>query len=214
MKLNRLVINGALSFALLVVSVSAFSNADDKAKLASLKSAISTLEKQLDKRDNEKNSLLAELKKAEIAAAQANQNIRQLNIKIDQLGNNISGLGRQQTKLKSSIKKQNAMVSEQLAAAYKMGNQEPIKLLLNQEDPQQLARLLKYYSYILEARNEKISNYIADVDRLSALQMKSIEQKRLLDSAKTELEKDQQTLLAQHQAKTGHSQATQCVAAK
>jgi septal ring factor EnvC (AmiA/AmiB activator) len=196
MKLNRLVINGALSFALLVVSVSAFSNADDKAKLASLKSAISTLEKQLDKRDNEKNSLLAELKKTEIAAAQANQNIRQLNIKIDQLGNNISGLGRQQTKLKSSIKKQNAMVSEQLAAAYKMGNQEPIKLLLNQEDPQQLARLLKYYSYILEARNEKISNYIADVDRLSALQMKSIEQKRLLDSAKTELEKDQQTLLA------------------
>ena len=76
-----------------------------------------------------------------------------------------------------------------------MGAQEPIKLLLNQEDPQQLARLFKYYNYVLDARNEKIAQYMGDIEKLSTVQTDVIEEKRLLDSAKAELEKDRQQLL-------------------
>ena len=196
MKISSAIIGGALSCILLMLPAAALGAEDDKAKLANLKSAISALEKQLNRRDKEKNDLLVELKQAEVETANTSKKIRQLNIKINRRAGKIAELGKRQRQLKSEIKKQNAAVSEQLAAAYKMGEQEPIKILLNQEDPQKLARLLKYYNYVLEARSEKISKYIADVDKLSAVQMDTIKQKRLLDEAKAELEKDQQQLVA------------------
>lgn len=65
MKLSSAIISTALSCALLLLllPLQATAAEDDKAKLADLKSAISTLEKQLNKRDKDKNNLVAELKK-------------------------------------------------------------------------------------------------------------------------------------------------------
>ena len=196
MKLSSAIISTVLSCALLLLPLQATAAEDEKAKLADLKSAISSLEKQLNKRDKNKNKLVAELKDNEIAASASSKKIRQLNQKINTRGAKLVDLGRQQGELKAGIKKQNSAVSEQLATAYKMGSQEPIKLLLNQEDPQQLARLFKYYNYVLDARNEKIAQYIGDIEQLSALQTQVVEERRLLDSAKAELQQDQQQLLA------------------
>ena len=196
MKLSSAIISTVLSSALLLLPLQATAAEDEKAKLADLKSAISSLEKQLNKRDKNRNKLVAELKENEIAASASSKKIRQLNQKINTRGAKLVDLGKQQGELKAGIKKQNSAVSEQLATAYKMGSQEPIKLLLNQEDPQQLARLFKYYNYVLDARNEKIAKYIGDIKQLSALQTQVVEETRLLDSAKAELQQDQQQLLA------------------
>jgi len=195
MKRASAIISTALSCALLLLPLQATAAGDDKAKLADLKSAISTLEKQLNKRDKDKNTLIADLKKNEIAASASSKKIRQLNSKINTRGAKLAELDKQQRRLKVDINRQNAAVGEQLATAYKMGAQEPIKLLLNQEDPQQLARLFKYYNYVLDARNEKIAQYMGDIEKLSTVQTDVIEEKRLLDSAKAELEKDRQQLL-------------------
>ncbi len=196
MKLSSAVISTALSCVLLLLPVDSIAAKDERAKLADLKSAISSLEKQLDRRDKEKNQLVATLKKVEVEAADASKKIRQLTTQINRSTKTMADLDTQQQGLKAEIKKQNSAVSEQLAAAYKMGEQESIKLLLNQEDPQQLARLLKYYNYVLDARNEKIAQYLTDVGKLSTVQGEMIKQKRSLASAKAQLEKDQQQLLA------------------
>jgi len=196
MKLSSAVISTALSCVLLLLPVDSIAAKDEKAKLADLKSAISSLEKQLDRRDKEKNQLVATLKKVEVEAADASKKIRQLTTQINRSTKTMADLDTQQQGLKAEIKKQNSAVSEQLAAAYKMGEQESIKLLLNQEDPQQLARLLKYYNYVLDARNEKIAQYLTDVGKLSTVQGEMIKQKRSLASAKAQLEKDQQQLLS------------------
>ena len=196
MKISSAVISAALSCVLLLLPVDSIAAKDEKAKLADLKSAISSLEKQLDRRDKEKNNLVATLKKVEVEAADASKKIRQLTDQINSSSKQVADLGVQQQGLKAEIKKQNSAVSEQLAATYKMGEQESIKLLLNQEHPQQLARLLKYYNYVLDARNEKITQYLTDVDTLSTVQGEMIKQKRSLASAKAQLEKDQQQLLA------------------
>ena len=154
MKLSSAVISTALSCVLLLLPVDSIAAKDEKAKLADLKSAISSLEKQLDRRDKEKNQLVATLKKVEVEAADASKKIRQLTTQINRSTKTMADLDTQQQGLKAEIKKQNSAVSEQLAAAYKMGEQESIKLLLNQEDPQQLARLLKYYNYVLDAQRK------------------------------------------------------------
>jgi septal ring factor EnvC (AmiA/AmiB activator) len=183
------------SVLLLIFSSPAFSADTDKQKLDKLKRAISSLEKRLDKRNREKNNLVNELKQVEIEAASTGKSIRQLNTKINRRSNKLSSLENQQRDLQKNIKNQNAAISEHLSAAYKLGDQEPIKLLLNQEDPQQLSRLFKYYSYFLEARNKKIETYIADVEKLSTLVTEVTQQKLLLDSAKKELVEDQKQFL-------------------
>ena len=183
------------SVLLLIFSSPAFSADTDKQKLDKLKRAISSLEKRLDKRNREKNNLVNELKQVEIEAANTGKSIRQLNTKINRRSNKLSSLENQQRDLQKNIKNQNSAISEHLAAAYKLGDQEPIKLLLNQEDPQQLSRLFKYYSYFLEARNKKIETYIADVEKLSTLVTEVTQQKLLLDSAKKELVADQKQFL-------------------
>lgn len=176
---------------LLIFSSPSFAADTDKEKLDNLKRSISSLEKRLDKRNREKNKLVNELKKVELEAAKTGKSIRQLNTKINRRINKLSSLENQQHDLQQNIKNQNSTISEHLAAAYKIGDQEPIKLLLNQEDPQQLSRLFKYYSYFLEARNKKIETYITDVETLSGVMTEVRQQKLLLDSSKKELVQDQ-----------------------
>jgi murein hydrolase activator len=186
----------AISSVLLLIFFTGSSSADsDKQKLDTLKRSISSLEKRMEKRHREKNSLVNELKEVELEAAKIGRSIRQLNTKINSRSNKLYFLEIEQRDLEKNIKNQNAAISEHLAAAYKLGDQEPIKLLLNQEDPQQLSRLFKYYSYFLEARNKKIETYVGDVEKLSALIAQVTQQKRLLDSAKKELVEDQKQFL-------------------
>jgi septal ring factor EnvC (AmiA/AmiB activator) len=186
----------AISSVLLLIFSSPTLSADsDKQKLDNLKRSISSLEKRLNKRNQEKNNLANELKKIELAAAKTGGSIRQLNKKINSRSNKLYSLEIQQRDLQKNIKNQNSAISEHLAAAYKLGDQEPIKLLFNQEDPQQLSRLFKYYSYFLNARNQKIETYIADVEKLSALITEVNQQKLLLDSAKKELVEDKKQFL-------------------
>ena len=186
----------AISSVLLLIFFTGSSSADsDKQKLDTLKRSISSLEKRMEKRHREKNSLVNELKEVELEAAKIGRSIRQLNTKINSRSNKLYFLEIEQRDLEKNIKNQNAAISEHLAAAYKLGDQEPIKLLLNQEDPQHLSRLFKYYSYFLEARNKKIETYVGDVEKLSALITQVTQQKRLLDSAKKELVEDQKQFL-------------------
>jgi septal ring factor EnvC (AmiA/AmiB activator) len=129
----------AISSVLLLIFSSPTLSADsDKQKLDNLKRSISSLEKRLNKRNQEKNNLANELKKIELAAAKTGGSIRQLNKKINSRSNKLYSLEIQQRDLQKNIKNQNSAISEHLAAAYKLGDQEPIKLLFNQEDPQQL----------------------------------------------------------------------------
>ena len=195
----------AISLVLLLIFSSPVLAADkDKQKLDNLKRSISSLEKRLDKRNQEKNNLVNQLKKVEVAAAKASKSIRQLNKKIKARISKLDSLEKQQRSLQKNIKAQNSAITEHLSAAYKLGDQEPIKLLLNQEDPQKLSRLFKYYSYFLEARNKKIATYMSDVEELSELMTEVSQQKLLLSSAKKDLvrDKDQFLLVSKRRSET------------
>ena len=185
----------AISSVLLLLLSSALLAADsDREKLEQLKSSISELEQRLEQRSQEKNDLVNSLKKVELEAAATGKRIRQLNRQIVSSRKKLSTLEKQQRALQQNIKDQNSAIAEHLTAAYKLGDQEPIKLLLNQEDPQQLSRLFKYYSYFLDARNKQIETYLADVEMLSALMTEVNQQKLLLDSNRKKLVQDQEQL--------------------
>jgi septal ring factor EnvC (AmiA/AmiB activator) len=155
------------------------------------------LEKKLEDRGKERNSLQSELKKVELEASKINSNVRRLRNKINKLEAQLKKLSSQERDLQLGIRGQSAAIVEQIAAAYKLGNQEPIKLLLNQEDPQQIARVFRYYDYFLQARTEKIQRYKQDVDKLAAVIADIESQKRRLTQSRAELESDKTKLARQ-----------------
>jgi len=80
--------------------------------------------------------------------------------------------------------------SEQLAAqvraAYMSGGQEKIKLLLNQQDPATLGRLMAYYRYLNDYRAENIAAVMEEIKNLDALRSQiAAEEARLAALAKS-----------------------------
>jgi septal ring factor EnvC (AmiA/AmiB activator) len=180
----------------LMLPLSSNSVADDKqqARLDDLKRSISKLEKRLSVQDKEKNSLQSELKKVELETSQISRNLRSLRKKVAGLEVKLASLGKQEIELQAEIAQQSGAIVDQISSAYKLGSEEPIKLLLNQEDPQKIARVLRYYGYFLEARTKKIQRYIADVDALADVVEDISKEKISLTKSRTELERGQRKL--------------------
>ena len=180
----------------LIVPLDYVSAADDKqqARLEKLDSSISKLEKKLRSRDKQKDSLQNELKKVEVEASQLKGNLRKLGKEIRTVVAELSILRHQETDLQARIVQQADVIAEQIAAAHKLGDQEPIKLLLNQEDPQQIARVFKYYDYFLQARSEKIASYMNDVKSLSEVIARISSQQLALKRSQSDLKKGQEKL--------------------
>jgi septal ring factor EnvC (AmiA/AmiB activator) len=61
------------------------------------------------------------------------------------------------------------LLERQVRAAYLIGPQEPLKLLLNQKDPAQTGRMLEYYRYFGRSRAAQIEEIERDLGELAAL---------------------------------------------
>ena len=180
----------------LIVPLDSISAADDiqQARLEKLDRSISKLEKKLRSRDKQKDSLQNELKKVEVEASQLNGTLRKLGKEIRTVVAELSTLKQQETDLQAGIVQQADVIAEQIAAAHKLGDQEPIKLLLNQEDPQKIARVFKYYDYFLQARSEKIASYMNDVESLTEVITRISSQQLALNRSQSDLKKGQEKL--------------------
>ena len=180
---------------LILLSSPALSDSKQEAQLEALKRSIASLQKELRSKGEKKNVLLKELRNVEVVAGKISSNIRTLETDISGLNKKLDGLDSEKKLLVQRIRQQSAAVVEQITAAYKLGKQEPIKLLLNQEDPERISRIFKYYDYFLTARTAKIDSYTADVDQLSNVIHNINEQKLALANSRDQL-KQQQTALS------------------
>lgn len=183
-----------LGFAVSFDAVSEPEEAEQQAQLDKLKRNISRLEDKLQRQSQEKDNLHSQLKVIELKSTQLNSRIRQSRQQISATEIELSSLKKSQGQLQARINEQSATIAEQIRAAHKMGSAEPMKLLLNQQDPQQVARVLKYYDYVLKARSQKVQQFKADVDDLTTLVEKINRTKINLAKTKKNLEAERDSL--------------------
>lgn len=175
--------------------LSSLSEADqNQLELERLQSTIAELQSILTTQSEQQTSLEADLKRVETEAGQIKASIRELTNNIKTAEKQLTGKKKQKDSLKNNIDAQSDAIIEQLRSAQKIGDREPIKLLLNQEDPQKIARMFKYYDYFLEARSKKIEEYLVNVTALTDI-IQSINSNKLeLVAAKDALFANQQNL--------------------
>lgn len=174
---------------------------------------MSTQQAQLQHVNKEISSIRHSLHFAKIKREQCQQNlattekkigetakqIRSLSQQIQILMGNLNDLVNKKDKDQARLKKQTALLNEQLRVAYKMGQHEYLKLLLNQADPAVVGRVLKYLNYISQARLAIIHSIEKTIASLNQTQ-KQIERKtQLLTRLKTQ-EKTQRDLFLHYKA--------------
>jgi len=178
----------------------AFANkTSDETKLKKIKQDIIQLEKTIKGSGEKQGSLSSELKKSELASANINLQILDLEKKLKNLGKELKVLGGKKEGLEQARVSQQTLISQQMASAYRLGNEESIKLLLNQENPETISRTLKYYDYFLRARSERLTAYRQTLQSLEQVKTSIIDKQALLSKNRSSLKHQQQQLEQQQQ---------------
>lgn len=194
--LTRTLALSGLLCATLAVALGA--HADEKAEMAKLQKDIEALQKELQQVQGTRSSLQKELQKSEQEINKLQQKADQINKELKQQNHELNSLKNERSQLEQAQKKQQAQIAEQMRAAHKLGEQSEIKVLLNQESPHQLSRIMKYHSYFLEAHNAKIQQFVDTITRIDALTPQIEEKTQALSAMQAALD-EQRKQLKNHQ---------------
>src|SRR5690606_30734469 len=143
-QLSMKTITGILGLCLLLALPA---QADDQARLDALKAEISKLESWLRNAQQESGQLNAALRQSDLEIAELTKQINAIRTQLTEEQARLKKLRQEQGQLRDLQQQHRQHLAEQIRAAQKMGQQGPLKLLLNQDDPQQAQRMLHYFSY-------------------------------------------------------------------
>lgn len=148
-------------------------------------------------REKQRSSLQASLRRSEVALGRLNEQQQSTRADIVSNQREISALNAKQSALKSAAAGQREAVAEELRTAYKSGGNDQLKLLLTEEDPQLIARMLAYYRYILAARSDLLEDFSNTLDSLISVQGQLAQREADLEDQRASLAMQQQQLEAQ-----------------
>lgn len=160
-------------------------------RLARVVGEISDLKDQLESARGELNSEQARLKQLDLALQQASLEYRSLEIQQEQHRAELAGLEQQKAQYIDSLDDRTARLAEQVRSAYRTGNRSKTQLILNQDDPDRISRMLAYYDYIHRAHTEKIAGLRDAVATLDEMQLGIDREMQRI----TELQREQQSRL-------------------
>jgi septal ring factor EnvC (AmiA/AmiB activator) len=146
------------------------SQVEIEARLKALEQEISNYKETLDSTQGQKSEIEATLERNEQGINKLINEIDTIEKEWDTTNDKVSSLTEKQKELLTVKSEQQYYIEQQVRAAYEIGSQEYLKVLLNQEDPNEIARMLAYYDYFNQARSRQIESYnltLLDLDRVT-----------------------------------------------
>ena len=162
--------------------------------LKQLRHRIEALQKELVSNEESRSEAADALRESEQAISNASRKLTELAQEQHTANNILSHLQTQSRQVKSNIEMQQLQLGDLLYRQYIGGQQEYFRLLLNQQDPNQIARELHYYSYITRARAEDINTLRANLEQLDALTRESRNKSLEIAAIQTEQAKQKKHL--------------------
>lgn len=170
--------------------------ADEQDQLNAVTKELEALSTQLQQFQSEHSELEKAMRDQEVELSRLHREIYNTDRSIGLGQARLEQLGKERAKLDLSRQQQEKELRADLVAMYKTGREEPIKILLNQEDPAKLSRMLVYYRYLLEARTEKIDRYTETIGKLEKNQADIDKQNTQLSQLKGNLRQQETSLNA------------------
>ncbi len=161
----------AISFMLALTASNTLANKqENEKKLEELKKTIQALKKELESTRSDRDEISKTLEKTEKNIGELSKKAKKIETELNTRQKKLDDLRGERKDLNGRKKHQAELVGDYINAAYRLGQQGNMRLLLNQEDPSRVSRNLRYYDYIVKARAEKITQYLATIQRINSIE--------------------------------------------
>jgi septal ring factor EnvC (AmiA/AmiB activator) len=156
-------------------------------ELQAVKAEIERVSRQVSEEQVARDRLSRELRTAEISVGKAREGLDGVRRGRAERASKRATLAAERRMRQGDLARNRDALAGQLRAAYLIGSEEPLKLLLNQKDPERAGRMFVYYSYFARARAEQIHGIETDVQAIATLDDQVLAE----DTQLAELEKQQ-----------------------
>jgi septal ring factor EnvC (AmiA/AmiB activator) len=140
-----------------------------EADLKAIKAEIERVSGEVSRDEVARTRLAKELKSAELSVGEMRQSLDQVRKERAEHAAKRAALAQEKKEREADLVRERDSLAGQLRAAYLIGSEEPLKLLLNQKDPTRAGRMFAYYSYFGRARAAQITRISANLERLAQL---------------------------------------------
>ncbi len=186
---------GKILFTLLFLSFSCQGETQSdeektRQQLRQLDVEINRITAEISNASQRQTALQTQLQKAEVALGTLQREIVKNQRALENSNTELTALKEQRSQHEKARDEQQARIAAELKAAWQVGRQGQIKVLLSQKNPHTVARALGYYRYFFQARNTMIAEYRENLRQLVTLQQR-------IDTAAAELEARGQALKKQ-----------------
>ena len=144
--------------ALMLASAGTPAEQPSEKQLEALKERIEALSEAQRKEARQRDSVQSELREAETRVGELTRERRQLERDARQAESRLARLETEQARLAEEKKVQLRWLVKTVRASYQSGREERLKLMLNQQEPDQIARLLRYQEYFQRARTDRLAH--------------------------------------------------------
>ncbi len=187
-----------LATLLLAQPASANTSADkSKAELNALHKKIEALNKELNSSREAHRDAADELKDSEKAISEANRKLHELTQQERKNRETLQSLEKQQAGLIRTLDTQQALLGKQLYQQYLHGQQNHLQIMLQQQDPNAIARQLHYYSYVSKARAELIDGMQDNLKQIETINQQTTQALQEIKELKLAQEEERKSLQAQ-----------------
>lgn len=173
------------------------SEQEAQARLQAVRVEIRALAEAVKATDSERGDATRSLRELETAIAASLGEVRAIDEQLAVQQEKLRGLEQRRTELSEKLATQREALAVLLRSAYALGRSEELKLLLQQEDVGEIARVLAYHRYFQRARVERIDDLLADLNQLAEVQLAIERQNAELDATRARSEQEAETLREQ-----------------
>lgn len=139
-------------------------------RLADLAEQIQGIEAQIREDRGQIASIEDELRTLDQTVARQSDSLRSANAAIGEKENELATLESQRSQLRQSLTTQREALGALVRTAYASGRGERLRLLLSQDDPDRITRMLSYYEYLQDARGSQMEQLRGQLSELEAVQ--------------------------------------------
>lgn len=161
-------------------------SASQQEELENLRQRITTMQSEMAKTSESKTEAADALRESERAISDSNRKIAGLAEQQREADTKLNELQTQQTQLKQHLSWQQALLSKLLYQQYLGGKHEYLKLMLDNQDPNKVARDLQYFKYIARNRAAWLDSLRTDLNALKNVSDKVQAQSEALSNLRAE----------------------------
>ncbi|WP_409559310.1 murein hydrolase activator EnvC family protein, partial [Accumulibacter sp.] len=173
--------------------------AEKQSDLKSLRAQIDAMRREMTAAESSQKQSTDQLKDAERAISMTQRELHELATQVTALQTSRQGLEVQSREIEQRLQAQQAQLEKLLYRQYLRGNPDPLRLLLNGDDPYQLARDLHYLEAIGRARSALLREIETSLNRQQSLATDMQQQAARLSAAETKRKEEHAKLLAQRE---------------